>query len=321
MRSRSTRRKTRKRVVRKRFFIFLLVLVSGFCLVYFKDNISSVLAQLGDIKGSVQNTEDPVENTTPPASTPDVIPSPTPVNTPEPTPSDTEPPVIEGEDSVTIFIGEPASYRKYVTVTDNEDENVKLEIDSSAVNLNKEGTYTVIYTATDKAGNTSRKEVEIIVREKTEQDIQEEEVIAKARQVLSEITNDSMTPRETARAIYNWVRANIRYDGNYQNNTDWIKGAYDGFRNRRGDCYVFFGVTKALLNEAGIQNMDIVKKGGGHFWHLVNLGEGWYHYDTTPRRTGGEFFMMTDDEITEYSNKYGNSHVWERDKYPATPKD
>lgn len=63
--------------------------------------------------------------------------------------SDSEPPVIEGVKDITAYIGETVSYKKDVTVTDNMDQNPTLDIDNSKVNLNKAGTYEVVYTATD----------------------------------------------------------------------------------------------------------------------------------------------------------------------------
>lgn len=119
--------------------------------------------------------------------------------------------------------------------------------------------------------------------------IEQEKVDQTADQILDSIFEEGMTPREKARAIYDWVRGNLTYDGNYENNTDWVKAAFDGFQSRRGDCYVYFGVTKALLNRAELENLDIVKKGGGHYWSMVNLGEGWYHYDTTPGKPAASF--------------------------------
>ena len=66
--------------------------------------------------------------------------------------------------------------------------------------------------------------------------------------------------------------------------------------------------------------MDVLKTGGGHYWSLIDLGYGWYHYDTTPRRTGGEFFMLTDAELTAYSEENGDSHIWDVSLYPETAK-
>ncbi|MGI6526902.1 MAG: transglutaminase domain-containing protein [Caldicoprobacterales bacterium] len=301
----------RKRV-KKRFFLFVLLVLAVLAVVSFPDKIGQALSFISIGEQPEKETPPPVNNTEPPASNTEPSTHPT-------EPPDTEPPVIEGELQNVVYIGEPVSFRKYVTVTDNVDKDVELEVDSSSVNLTKAGSYTVVYRAVDSSGNAAEKKVLFIVEEKPQQTIELEKVNEQADQILAEIIEEDMTPREKARAIYNWVRGHISYDGNYENNTDWVKGAFDGFQSRRGDCYVFFGVTKALLNRADLENLDIVKEGGGHYWSMVNLGEGWYHYDTTPRKTGGEFFMMTDAELKAYSDQYGNSHVWDRDKYPATP--
>ncbi|HHZ12915.1 MAG TPA: DUF5011 domain-containing protein [Clostridiales bacterium] len=234
---------------------------------------------------------------------------------------DTEPPVIVGDNEKLVYVGEKVSYRKHVTVTDNRDENVDLNIDSSAVNLKKPGTYPVTYKATDSSGNTATKTINFIVKEKPKNYVSEDEVNVLADQILANIIKEGMSQREKARAIYDWTRAHIKYVNDYENNTDWVRAAYDGIKNAKGDCYAFFGTAKALLTRAGIDNLDIVKKGGGHYWSMVNLGNGWYHYDTTPRRTGGEFFMLTDAQLEAYSKKNKNSHVWDRNKYPATPEE
>ena len=59
--------------------------------------------------------------------------------------------------------GKTVSYKKGVTVSDNVDKDIELEIDSSKVNLNKVGSYKVVYKATDKAGNTTKKEIKVTV--------------------------------------------------------------------------------------------------------------------------------------------------------------
>ena len=234
---------------------------------------------------------------------------------------DTEPPVIKGDNEKLVYIGEKVSYRKYVTVTDNRDEDVDLDIDSSAVNLKKPGSYPVIYKATDSSGNISTKTINFIVKEKPKNYVSADEVNVLADQILAKIINEGMSQKQKARAIYDWTRAHIKYVNDYDNNTDWVRAAYDGIKNAKGDCYAYFGTAKALLTRAGIENLDIVKKGGGHYWSMVNLGNGWYHFDTTPRRTGGEFFMLTDAQLEAYSRKNKNSHVWDKNKYPTTPEE
>jgi hypothetical protein len=231
---------------------------------------------------------------------------------------DNEPPRIIGAHDRTVYIGDRVSYRRDVTVIDNLDENAVLDIDNSAVNLKREGSYPVIYTASDVSGNVTTKTVTFTVEEKPEDYVDPDELDKLVDEVLAKIISDEMTQREKAKAIYDWTKHSIGYI-DYPDMGDWVKAAYHGIKNRRGDCFVFYSTAQALLTRAGIENQRIVKTGGGHYWNLVNCGDGWYHFDTTPRRGGGEFFMLTDAQLEEYSKKHNNSHVWDKSKYPATP--
>ena len=50
-----------------------------------------------------------------------------------------------------------------------------------------------------------------------------------------------------------------------------------------------------MLDVCGIQNVDIVKSDtshSAHYWSPINLGDGWYHFDATPRKGGGNFFHV-----------------------------
>ena len=86
--------------------------------------------------------------------------------------------MIEGVKDITAYIGETVSYKKDVTVTDNMDQNPTLDIDNSKVNLNKAGTYEVVYTATDSAGNTSSASSKITIKEKPKGYVDKEDVYA-----------------------------------------------------------------------------------------------------------------------------------------------
>ncbi|MBQ8822800.1 MAG: DUF5011 domain-containing protein [Lachnospiraceae bacterium] len=227
-------------------------------------------------------------------------------------------PVIEGTQDITVEVGGSISYRKGVTVTDDKDENPTLEIDNSQVDLDTPGEYEVIYTATDRKGNATSVSIKVTVMT-LESIAMEQEVLEKAADILARITNENMTSMEKAFAIYRWTLTNIGYTGTSEKG-DWIKGAYQAFKNRSGDCYTYFAAAKALYQVAGIENVDIVKSDtsrSSHYWSIINLGDGWYHVDCTPRTGEGDnFFMVTDAELEAYSSQHRNSHIFDGSLYP-----
>ena len=236
---------------------------------------------------------------------------------------DFEPPVINGVEDQTVTVGGTIAYKKGITVTDNIDTEVTLEVDSSQVNLQEPGVYTVTYTATDSAGNTATATAQITVEEKKAAPTgQEAELAELAAQVLDSITNSSMTKKEIALAIYEWCNTRITYT-NSSDKSDWVAEAVNGLRIRAGDCFTYFSVAKALLTQTDIPNIDVLKSDtshSSHFWSLVDVGEGWYHFDTTPRKGEGDyFFLVTDEQLETYSRSHSNSHIFDHSLYPATP--
>lgn len=229
--------------------------------------------------------------------------------------ADSEPPQITGPSQVIFFIGDTIAYRKLVEVKDNCEEGLELQVDSSQVNLNVEGSYPVNYTAFDLAGNTAELTIELSVRQR-EHSI--DEVNALADQVLARIIKEDMTPLEKVQAIYNYNMSHIGYI-NHSEKVDWVTSAYEGLAYGKGDCFVYASTAKLLLTRAGITNMDIAKIPAktSHYWNLVDIGDGWYHFDTTPRTDHPTIFMWTDEQLMEYSNSHNKSHNYDREIYPV----
>ncbi|MCM1264551.1 MAG: hypothetical protein NC313_17710, partial [Butyrivibrio sp.] len=228
---------------------------------------------------------------------------------------DTEPPVIEGAADLKIFIGDSVSYRKDVTVTDNCPDGLLMTVDTSQVDLNAEGIYPVIYTATDIAGNTAEVTVHLTVAPRV-YDINE--VYAAADAVLAKIITPEMTQLEQARAIFDYVVRHVGYISDSAKE-DWVRGAYEGLVYGKGDCYVYACTSKVLLTRAGIANIDIEKipSKSHHYWNLVNVGDGWYHFDTTPRKDHPVIFMWNDAQMMEYSDRHYKSHNYDHSLYPV----
>lgn len=242
--------------------------------------------------------------------------------TTEPQPTDVTPPTVTGED-FEITEGDSVSYKKQITVVDDLDPNPTVEVDNSAVDQDTPGSYPVIYTVTDAAGNTTTLTLTLTVKEKVvAPQATEEYVLYEAGKILDEITDDSMSELQVAYSIYRWTKYNIGYLDS-SDKTDWVVGAYDGFTKRRGDCFTYYSVSKALLTAAGIDNVDMVKhrtsdKQSRHYWSLVNVGEGWYHFDSTPYIfKNSNFFMVTDEELAAWDDTYyKNAHNFIADGLP-----
>jgi len=236
---------------------------------------------------------------------------------------DIEPPVISGAADRQAIVGDTVSYKEGVTVHDNKDgSNVALNVDISAVNSTAAGRYPVVYSATDSTGLSSS--VTVYFTFITAGELQLiEELDRLVTPIYNSITNDSMTLREKARAIYNWTKYNISYSG-YSDKTNWRKDAVRGLKQRSGDCFTYFAISKALLEKAGIPNIDVTKiyKPGRsrHYWSLIDVGTGWYHYDSTQWvYKNSDLFMLTDAQLLAFSQRHGNSHDFDRSLYPATP--
>jgi hypothetical protein len=228
---------------------------------------------------------------------------------------DTEPPVIGGMLDKTVFPGDTIAYRLGITVTDNRDDEVELKIDSSKVDAKTEGAYPVVYSATDSSGNTT-----IVKGTITVLGIMREQVYEMADKVLADIISEDMSLYDQAYAIYLWVKRNIGYI-NSSVKDDPVLGAYRAFKNKSGDCFVFASVSELLLTRAGIDNILIHRISSArtrHYWSLVNVGEGWYHFDTTPHNIGGYAFMLTESEVQALAIKRGSSTYYAYDKslYP-----
>lgn len=227
---------------------------------------------------------------------------------------DKEAPVIVCDNDIVVSVGGSISYKKNVTVRDNCDENVELKVDSSQVDVSQVGNYQVIYSAVDASGNETSKTVTVTVLSVDSPTL--EMVNQLADNILADLVNDTMTEYQKAEAIYWWVHDNIGYV-DHASKENWIEGAYRGLKERRGDCYTYATTAKALLTRAGIKNMDIGKipDSATHYWNLIDVGEGWYHFDTTRRSDGTTFFYKTSEEIRSYSDAHYNSHNYDESKY------
>lgn len=126
-----------------------------------------------------------------------------------------------------------------------------------------------------------------------------------AKGILDQIISPDMTRYQQAKAIYDYVDGSIKYSAN-PDKSSWVNGAKEGLGLRQGDCFTYYASSRALLTYLGIENEMVCREGGRgpHWWNLVNCGEGWYHFDATPRyekMPDFDSFMFTDEQAADYT--------------------
>lgn len=230
---------------------------------------------------------------------------------------DDVPPEILYVQNLNGYIGESVSYLKTVVCEDNCDGTLPVQVDTGGVNIYKPGTYTVIYRAQDSAGNTAEKRCTLTL---VEARITEAEFEAAVNACYDSIITEDMTLKEKGYAIFQYTNQNIRYKAS-SDKRDWKYEAWRGITTGRGDCFTFCSVARALLEKAGAQVQVVTRYGGKkntrHWWLLVDLGTGYYHFDAInvgPKNY--TCFMRTTAEVLKRSKNFWS---FNQSLYPATP--
>ncbi len=139
----------------------------------------------------------------------------------------------------------------------------------------------------------------------------------KVASVLDGIIEDGMTDLEKCEAVYDYTWHKIGYTGD-SDKSDWEMGAYVGLTAKRGDCFTYYAVARAMLSYLGIPNLTVTRDGGisDHYWLLVDFGYGWYHFDSTPRSSKMppfDSFMFTDAGAADYTEATGEREYYKFD--------
>ena len=180
-------------------------------------------------------------------------------------------------------------YTKNVKAVDDRDGKVKVSVDTSKINWGKTGVYKVIYTAKDKAGNKAKAwaKVKVYVKGAAE---------SASDGVLNSVIKSDWSDIEKAKAIYHYVTKHMSYVKNNTMYRDWREEGLNAIKYGSGDCYAYMAISHLLLTRAGIPCITVKYESSTnhHYWSLVYVNGGWYHFDTTPRLNKKQFCLLTD---------------------------
>ena len=246
---------------------------------------------------------------------------------------DSQAPVISGTKDLVAYVNDTVSYKSGITVTDNLDTKPNLQIDNSQVDLSKTGTYSITYTATDAAGNSTTVSVNLTVQTKPDGFVEPEVIYQRVDALLEKFITPDMTDREKAEAIYVWTRragdktpvpGHFTYSGSTSRHDDYLQAAYEFLELKKGDCFYFYSIQKLMLERLNIPTIDVKKvkntpDDSNHYWLLVSVdgGNTYYHYDNV---WSWNLCLVTDQQLDSVS-KAVESNPFNRNKdlYPATP--
>lgn len=241
-------------------------------------------------------------------------------------PADTTAPTILGVNKLSLFQGGTVAYRSGILVTDDTDPSPKLTVDSSQVDLSRPGTYPVVYTATDSAGNFTTAATTVTVSEAPESYVDEATIYAEADELLGQILTEGMTPEEQANAIYDWIETHCYYIADFDK-TDYMQAAHLMMTTQRGDCFGFYAISRVLFDRLGYENLTVTRlpnevRTTNHWWNMVTLdgGQTWYHFDATPHMTyPTRTCLVTDAALEEFNQLMPNYYFYDHSSFPKTP--
>jgi len=226
------------------------------------------------------------------------------------------PPVIDiTTDTIESRVGAVIDYLQGVSAHDDFGRELEVQVDSSAVDVSKEGTYTAVLWVDDYSGNHSDVEVTIHVI-----GVDPEEVYKQIDEILARILDNGMSQEKKVVAIHNWVRWNNSKAATGDRSGSIIAEANKALKDKRGDSHVYSSISSLMLTRAGIPNMRIervTEADTEHFWLLVNPDElGWHHFDPFPTGhvLGDLTAMFTDAQAKDIARKV-QSHSGIKDYY------
>ncbi|MDR2572228.1 MAG: transglutaminase-like domain-containing protein, partial [Oscillospiraceae bacterium] len=215
------------------------------------------------------------------------------------------PPVIVGTRTIESMRGNPIIYRQGVSAYDAFGRPLDFDVDSSDVDQDTVGIYTIIYRAEDIYKLVT--EVEVLVHIiNVDPDIINEQVDA----ILEEILTEDMTQVDQAQAIFTWIRSNISYAAMSAAPRSAYDGANRALRDRRGGCTIYSSISFVMLTRAQIPTLRIDRVPEAptrHRWNLINPDDlGWHLFDSFPILLGGvrnELYMFTDSHAQNFTRQ------------------
>lgn len=209
---------------------------------------------------------------------------------------DLTPPWISGLTDLDIPKHYEPDYAAGVSAVDDKDGEIRFTYDASRVRTGEAGTYYVIYTATDRSGNS------VSYRRKVT-------VAHDAEDTDALVAEHAAKCGTTVLSIRYYVLNTVYYNSNWGGDDP----VWYGFTNLIGNCYVHALCLQRLLEYHGYTTQLIWVSDQSHYWVIVNMDGGWKHVDATPGVLHSKYPLMDDAQRLETLN----GRTWDTSRWPA----
>ena len=131
-----------------------------------------------------------------------------------------------------------------------------------------------------------------------------------AAQVVETETDDAMTPREKALALYTYVTETVRYDHRYYADRASMpydsQTAYGALHDGLAICGGYAQALQVLFQQAGIPCFTVSGTMGSeyHMWNVARLDGQWRYFDATSDRGRADYWFNCFDVPAEQLANY-----------------
>lgn len=140
-----------------------------------------------------------------------------------------------------------------------------------------------------------------------------------AKEVVGQVVTESMSERERAEALYDYLTHTVSYDQRYYSDLNNMpydsRTAIGALRDGTAICGGYSNALKLLFEHSGIPCYTVtgVSRGEHHMWNTALIDGQWLWFDATADRTKSPQYKLRHFA----QEKLGEEYVWDQSQLPT----
>lgn len=193
--------------------------------------------------------------------------------------------------------------------------------------------YPELFYFSGKMGYKSDSETGLLKSVALEYSMSEDEILSANALIEAELAkiesmiSEDMSSLEKTLLVHDYIVANYEYDSSYQN-----RSLYEMVKDKTGVCQGYSYLFKYVMNNIGIECINVPSDDCNHMWNKVKIDEEWYNIDLTfddptPNKSTNishDYFLLTDNELKAadpVQHYKWNAYSWNGTPAPSSAED